>query len=224
VHKLLALETSPDYAAVIEALLEKGDFEVTLVADPAALRDSLQRGHVDVCIVSYPALPRPNADLRVLRGLTTAPILALVDDAESSKNALSNGADYDLAKPFDPEHFLAAVQAVLRRGESNPPPPSRATVAGLVLDPESRSVERNGERQRMSEMEWQLFAYMVAHPGQVLAKRQLAEGAWGPGYSDREGQAELYISRVRHKIEADPTRPRLIETVRGRGYRLNSAA
>jgi DNA-binding response OmpR family regulator len=224
VPRLVVLEPSPEYAAVMECLLDQPDFELNVVEDAAALQSAVQREPVDICIVSYGALPGGEEDVRRLRGLTRAPILATVDDADETMSALSGGADYDLTKPFDPEHFLAAVQAVLRRGNHTATPSPSRTVAGLVLDPDSRTVEHGGKRRTMSEMEWRLFDYLLVHAGQVLSKSQLAEGAWGTEYSGRAAQAELYVSRIRHKIETNPSRPTLIETVRGRGYRFNTAA
>lgn len=218
--RLVALEPSPEYGAIIEALLDRGDFVVELVGELHQLEASLRDGQRDLCIVSFAALPRGEGDLSRLRELTEMPMMALVADGDETKAALRAGADYDLAKPFDPEHFVAAVEAVLRRA-SVPTAPQH--LGDLAIDPESRSVERGGRRQTLSELEWRLFAYLLAHPGRVLSRRQLATGAWGEEYADRDGQAELYVSRVRRKVEVDPRRPRLIQTVRGRGYRLSAS-
>ena len=145
-------------------------------------------------------------------------------NAEEAKAALRSGADYDLPKPFDPEVFIVAVEAVMRRsgGATVPLPPTAqvALVDGLKVYPDRRTVERDGRRQVLSQAEWQLFGFLMANPGRVLSRRQLAAGAWGPGFASRAGQAELYVSRVRKRVERDPRHPRIIETLRGRGYRF----
>jgi DNA-binding response OmpR family regulator len=148
-----------------------------------------------------------------------------VQSADETKAALRNGADYDLPKPFDPEVFKVAVEAVLRRGPgatapSLLPSPSPVAVQDLKVYPDRRTVERDGRRQTLSQTEWQLFAFLLRQPNRTFSRRELAAGAWGPGYASRNGQAELYVSRVRRKVERDPQRPRIIETVRGSGYRL----
>jgi DNA-binding response OmpR family regulator len=162
----------------------------------------------------------------MLRQAVDTPILAFVQNGEETKAALRSGADYDLPKPFDPEVFKVAVEAVLRRSSATPTTPSLLPAADTIIVqdlkvfPDRRTVERDGRRQTLSQTEWQLFAFLLRQPGRTFSRRELAAGAWGPGYASRSGQAELYVSRVRRKVERDAQRPRIIETVRGSGYRL----
>jgi DNA-binding response OmpR family regulator len=100
------------------------------------------------------------------------------------------------------------------------PSPDPITVHDLKVYPDRRTVERSGRRQTLSQTEWQLFAFLLRQPNRTFTRRELAAGSWGPGYASRNGQAELYVSRVRRKVERDPQHPRIIETVRGAGYRL----
>jgi two-component system response regulator MtrA len=226
-QRILAFEPSAEYRSVIDCLLDEGDgYEVDIVETHAALLRALGQARVDLIIVSYPDLPDPEQSLAELRRTVETPILAFVQDAAETKAALRSGADYDLPKPFDPEVFTVAVEAVMRRG--TPATPSLSllpslepiTVQDLKVFPDRRTVERNGRRQTLSHTEWQLFAFLLRQPGRVFTRRELAAGSWGPGYASRDGQAELYVSRVRRKVERNPQRPRIIETVRGAGYRL----
>jgi DNA-binding response OmpR family regulator len=225
-QRIVAFEPSAEYRSVIDCLLDQGDgYQVSVHETYDQLVATLRGGDADLIIVSFADLGDGEAALSMLRQAVDTPILAFVQSAEETKAALRSGADYDLPKPFDPEVFKVAVEAVLRRGGSTTTPsllPASDPVAvqDLKVFPDRRTVERDGRRQTLSQTEWQLFAFMLRQPGRTFSRRELAAGAWGPGYASRSGQAELYVSRVRRKVERDPQRPQLIETVRGAGYRL----
>ncbi len=227
IQRIVAFEPSSEYRSVVDCLLdEENGHQVHISQTYEAFLDALGAGPVDLVLVSFADLPDAEQTLASLRQSVDAPIMAFVQDADETKAALRNGADYDLPKPFDPEVFLVAVEAVLRRGSSSSaspsllPAPEPIMVHDLKIYPDRRTVERDGRRKTLSQTEWQLFAFLLRQPGRVFTRRELAAGAWGPGYASRNGQAELYVSRVRRKVERDPQRPRIIETVRGAGYRL----
>lgn len=229
-QRIVAFEPSAEYRSVIDCLLDEGDgYNVSVHETYDELVSALRDGAPDLIIVSFPDLEDGEAVLSTLRQSVDTPIMAMVQSADETKAALRSGADYDLPKPFDPEVFKVAVEAVLRRaGNSNNnnhspsllAPSDPISVQDLKVFPDRRTVERDGRRQTLSQTEWQLFAFLLRQPGRTFTRRELAAGAWGPGYASRSGQAELYVSRVRRKVERDPQRPRIIETVRGSGYRL----
>jgi DNA-binding response OmpR family regulator len=225
--RVVAFDTSPDYRAVLGCLLEASDgYDVSICETYDQLREALNGRPPSLVIVNFADIPEGEDGLTELRRGTEAPLMALVASPDETKAALRGGADYDLPKPFDPEIFAVAAEAVLRRNTATPVALLANSVPLAVGDlkvyPERRTVERDGRRQVLSPTEWQLFAFLAANPGRIFSRRELAAGAWGPGYTSRSGQAELYISRVRRKVERDVHRPRLIETVRGRGYRLTA--
>ena len=110
---------------------------------------------------------------------------------------------------------LSRALAALRR-------PDQATYqyGQLTIDPQRFVVEHHGRRSILTRTEWLLFSVLLAHPGRTLSRCELATLAWGGGQVDRTQEVEVYISRLRRKVETVPSRPTLIETVRGRGYRL----
>jgi len=227
IQRIGAFEPSPEYHGVIDCLLDEGDgFQVQISDSYNGFLDLLRQSDTDLVLVSFADLPDAEQTLAALRQSVDAPIMAFVQSAGETKAALRSGADYDLPKPFDPEVFTVAVEAVLRRGAPSSngssllPTADPITIHDLKVFPDRRTVERDGRRQTLSQTEWQLFAFLLRQPGRVFTRRELAAGALGPGYSSRNGQAELYVSRVRRKVERDPQRPRIIETVRGTGYRL----
>ncbi|HEV7678515.1 MAG TPA: response regulator transcription factor [Candidatus Dormibacteraeota bacterium] len=226
-QRIIAFDPSPEYRSVVSCLLDDSDgYQVSICDTYPQMLDILSEGLADLIIVSFADLPDPEHSLATLREKVDTPILAFVQSGEETKAALRCGADYDLPKPFDPEVFTVAVEAVLRRGATGPtaasllPPSDPIAVQDLKIYPDRRTVERHGRRKQLSQTEWQLFAFMLRQPGRTFTRRELAAGAWGPGYASRNGQAELYVSRVRRKVERDPQHPRIIETVRGAGYRL----
>jgi DNA-binding winged helix-turn-helix (wHTH) protein len=97
----------------------------------------------------------------------------------------------------------------------------RLSLGPLEVLPMRQTVVNGAHSFRLTPTEWQLLAYLMAHPGEVLTRAELATGAWGAGFASRASEVEVYISRLRKKLEWDGGR--LIETVRGSGYRLTEA-
>lgn len=219
---VLALTSSPEAADLLRQLALKGHVDVDFVGGADGLRPALRRPGVCAAVLSVDDLPGGVGALSELSRQTDVPLLALVSGWEQIKQALRAGADYSLRSPFDPDMFLAVLAAAVRR--TSPEGTTRSRTAGLTVDPDTRTVARGGDRRTLSDLEWRLFAYLMERPGAVLGREEMAIGAWGADYAGRDGQIELYISRVRRRIEADPRRPRIIETVRGRGYRFNPEA
>jgi two-component system KDP operon response regulator KdpE len=223
--RVVAYEPSPEYREVVGCLIEQADrYDLVSCETAEEFSRAIAQSTPGLVLLSFADLPGGEDRLADLRRTLDAPIMAFVQNAEESKAALRSGADYDLPKPFDPEVFLIAVEAVMRRSvERLEAGQQRAELAledGLKIYPERRTVERDGRRQTLSQTEWQLFSFLMANPAKVMSRRELAAGAWGPGFASRGGQAELYVSRVRRRVECDARHPRIIETVRGRGYRF----
>lgn len=93
-------------------------------------------------------------------------------------------------------------------------------VHGFEIDPGRHTVGVEGRRVLLTPNEWHLFALMLSQPCRTLTRDELAVGAWGNGFGGRDSEVEVYISRLRRKLESDPRSPLMIETVRGAGYRL----
>src|SRR5258706_13588112 len=124
IQRIIAFEPSPEYRSVIDCLLDEqtDGFEVDCTETFEGFVQALHHGNApDLVLVSFADLPDGEQSMARLRQAVDAPILAFVHDLEETKSALRSGADYDLPKPFDPEAFTVAVEAVLPRGSPTGP-------------------------------------------------------------------------------------------------------
>jgi two-component system, OmpR family, response regulator len=148
-----------------------------------------------------------------------APVLMLTarDDVEDRVKGLDSGADDYLTKPFAFAELLARLRALARRGE--PERPAVLELGDLRLDPATREVHRGSARLDLSAKEFALLETFMRRPGQVLSRLDLLEHAWDFAYDNRSNIVDVYMRRLRQKID-EPFRRRSLETVRGAGYRL----
>ena len=147
------------------------------------------------------------------------PILMLTarDAVEDRITGLDTGADDYLTKPFDFGELLARLRALARRGPTEHGPVMR--VGDLELDPAARRVSRGGREITLSTKEFQLLEVFMRHPGEVLSRFQLLEGAWDTEYEHRSNVIDVYVRYLREKVDR-PFGVTTLETVRGAGYRL----
>ncbi len=154
------------------------------------------------------------------RGIWT-PVLMLTakDSVEDRVAGLDTGADDYLVKPFAFAELLARLRALVRRGE--PERPSVLEVDGLRLDPATRQVTRESSAIALSAKEFALLETFMRRPGVVLSRLDLLEHAWDFAYENRSNVVDVYVRRLRAKID-EPFGRSSLETVRGAGYRLRA--
>lgn len=216
------LESSFAYSAALRAIgSEQGWSSFDVYTDFIDLVEAVESIGADLVIASFSDLPDASTDLIRLRAAHEGPLVVLADDDAALKTALRAGATLALRKPFDPEYLALAVVALLSRPlPLNAVLQSGMTIGDITIQVANHTVQRGSRRQVLGPAEWQLFAFLIANVNTTMTRGDLARGAWGPGYATRESEVELYVSRLRRKIEENPRTPKLLLTVRGTGYRL----
>ncbi len=159
-------------------------------------------------------------------GLSVPVIMLTAKDSEADRIlGLELGADDYLTKPFSPRELVLRVQSVLRRGPvvADAQPRQVITDGELVLDLTSRKASLAGETLPLTLREFDLLAQLVSHPDQVFSREELMGAVWGWEFGDAS-TVTVHVRRLRGKVEADPSAPRRLVTVWGRGYRWEPEA
>ena len=193
-------------ATAKEALLKAIDAPPDLVVLDLALPD---RSGIEVC--------------RELRTWMSAPILVLsVRANEADKiEALDEGADDYLTKPFSAGELLARIRALLRRAAALTSPPPIVTSGDLEIDIARRRVTRAGEEIALTPTEFDILAYLARNAGLVVTQRMILEQVWGPEWVKDAQTLRVHVSNLRKKIEPHPGGPRYIITEPGVGFRFS---
>ncbi len=162
---------------------------------------------------------------RQLREWTGTPIIVLSARGQEQDKiaALDAGADDYLTKPFSVGELLARIRVALRHRSAGGEPPAAFEAGALKVDLARRSVTVAGEDVHLTPTEYKLLAVLVKHAGKVLTHRQLLLEVWGSHNATQTQALRVYVTQLRHKIEQDPARPRVLITEPGVGYRLKDA-
>jgi DNA-binding response OmpR family regulator len=188
----------------------------------------LEREHPSLVLldVSMPKLDGWET-CRLIREVSDVPIIMLTgrDEEADKARGLDLGADDYLTKPFGFVELQARIRAMLRRAEmpsvkERQKPQSIFRSGGLVVDIAAHQVTLRGKAVALTPTEFRLLEHLLKHAGMVLTHSQLLTAAWGFAYGEATELLKPAISRLRLKVEEDPSRPALIQTVHGVGYRL----
>jgi two-component system KDP operon response regulator KdpE len=222
---VLVVEDEPQVMRFLRATLPAHGYRIVEAASGARALVEAQTRQPDIVLLD---LGLPDVDglevTRQIRAWSAVPIVVVSARGQERDKvqALDAGADDYLTKPFGTDELLARMRVALRHA---------ARVAGgagetafeageLRVDLERRLVFRRGEEVRLTRTEYRLLATLVQHAGKVLTHRQLLREVWGPGAVNEAHYLRVYMAQLRHKLEDDPARPKLLLTETGVGYRL----
>ena len=221
--RILVVEDEKKVASFIKKGLEEEGYAVDVAVDgDEGLGMAFERVH-DLLILDI-RLPKMDG-LQVLQALRrdslTTPVLLLTVRAtiEDKVLGLDAGADDYLTKPFAFQELVARVRALLRRRAEAEP--TVLQVGDLVLDPARRTVTRGGVKIDLTPREFTLLDYFMRNPGRVLTRTMIAERVWDYSFDTSTNVIDVYVNYLRRKIDAD-REPKLLQTVRGVGYLLNT--
>jgi len=220
--RILVIEDEPKLGDYLrKGLLESG-FSVDLARTGIEGRNLALEGDYDALVLDV-MLPGIDgfAILEAVRKSKSLPVLMLTarDEVADRVRGLQSGADDYLSKPFAFSELLARIQALLRRG--NLKEVTRYALKDLHLDLTTRKASRNGQRLDLTAKEFALLTLLMRRQGQVLSRTLLAEQVWDMNFNSETNVVEVAIRRLRSKID-DPFEEKLLHTVRGMGYVLES--
>ncbi|NRO98779.1 response regulator [Paraburkholderia sp. NMBU_R16] len=224
--QILIVDDDAELRDLLRDYLVRQGIEVSVLHDAATLERRLERERPDLIVLD---LMMPGVDgLTALRKLRASgddiPVIMLTARADDVDRivGLELGADDYLGKPFNPRELLARVQAVLRRRRTVPSaaPEQREPFAfgRFVLDFESRTLTMDGRPLTLSGSEFALLKIFINHPMRTLTRERLLELLHGPEYDGTDRGIDVQVWRLRRILETDPSAPRFVQTVRGRGY------
>jgi two-component system phosphate regulon response regulator PhoB len=226
--RILVVEDESAIAELISINLRHAGFEVTLAGSADQAQSEVDGVLPDLVVLDW-MLPGQSglALARQWRGAARTkelPIIMLTARAEETDkvSGLDAGADDYLTKPFSTNELLARIRAVLRR-KAPEALDSVVEVGGLSLDPGTRRVSREGVEVKLGPTEFRLLHFFMTHPERVHSRAQLLDRVWGDHVFIEERTVDVHVKRLREALERVQC-ARMIETVRGAGYRLTQQA
>ncbi len=232
---VLVVDDEQTLRDTLEYNLRREGYHALTAADGPSALEVARRERPDLIILDIMLPGMSGFEVcRALRRDLRTPILMLSarEDEIDKVLGLELGADDYLTKPFGLRELLARVHALLRRSEVPAPPTTAAgdietepvvLLAGdLRIDPARRTVMRTGQSIPLKPKEFDLLAFLAAHPGQVFTRETLLDRVWGYDFVGGTRTVDVHIRWLRTKLESDPANPLWIGTVYGVGYRFNA--
>jgi DNA-binding response OmpR family regulator len=227
-QSIFVLEDDADISRLIRHQLEGAGYTPRLYSTPSNLIQDAERQPPALFLLDIMVPGGDGLDvcrrLRAHPSLSVTPIIFVTARAGESDRVLGLelGADDYVTKPFSPRELLARIKAVLRRFE-RPSAPSVVTFEDIVIDASAMQLRVRGELTTTTATEFRLLDYLARHPGRVFSRDHLLDAVWGDARFVTPRSVDVYVRRIREKIESDPENPRYLKTVRGAGYRFEAS-
>jgi two-component system phosphate regulon response regulator PhoB len=224
---IFVVEDDPDISRLVKHHLEQAGLTTRVFLNSKSVVTDAMRQHpaaflLDIMIPGDDGMELCR-QIRATDGLAPIPVIFLTAKGDESDRiaGFDLGADDYITKPFSPRELVARVKAVLRRFE--PPLAQEKILMGdLEIDSAAMSVIARGQSITTTATEFRLLEYLASRPGRVFTREQLLDAVWRDTSYVTPRSVDVYVRRIREKIEEDAENPRFLRTVRGVGYRFEA--
>ncbi|HEY4598541.1 response regulator transcription factor [Corynebacterium sp.] len=225
--KILLVEDEESLSDPLSYLLEREGYDVSIAEDGLKAVEMFELHGADIILLDLmlPGLPGTEV-CRAIRAKSMVPIIMLTaKDTEIDKVVgLELGADDYVTKPYSSRELLARIRAVLRRGQAQGSEGGSNVLeaGGVRVDVDRYVVTVRGEDMQLPLKEFELLEMLVRNAGRVMTREQLIDRVWGSDYVGDTKTLDVHVKRLRTKIEENPSKPELLVTLRGLGYKFNA--
>lgn len=225
-EKILMVEDDAALANAVLVTLRARGYEVKVATAASAAIQLASQWHPQALLLDLGLPDMSGLDvLRALRSWSDVPVLVVSarHDEAGKINALDEGADDYVTKPFSMGELLARLRAALRRapsGEAPEEPVLRTPDGRVEFDLPNKKVLVEGVEAHLTPREWGIVEHMIRHRGRLVTKVELLQAVWGESYKRETNYLRVYMSQLRSKLEVDPANPQYFATELGVGYRL----
>ncbi len=225
---IFVVEDDADIGRLVGHHLENSGYGVRLFASAANVLSEAEKERPSLLLLDIMVPGGDGLDLcrrvRQTAAIALTPVIFLTARSGESDRVLGLelGADDYITKPFSPRELVARVKAVLRRFEK-PLTPANVKFGELEIDTGAMILTVRGKQVPTTATEFRLLEYLARHVGRVFTRDQLLDAVWRDTHYVTPRSVDVYVRRIREKIEKDPENPRYLRTVRGAGYRFEVA-
>jgi two-component system OmpR family response regulator len=227
--KILVVEDDVNLLATLKYNLQRESYDVVSATDGAQALEVARREKPDLIVLDLMPPELSGYEVcRILRKETAIPILMLTAKTEEVDKVvgLEIGADDYVSKPFSMRELLARIKALLRRGEMKKPQSvddkQPIEIDDLKIDIARHQVFLGGLTLELTPKEFDLLTFLARNKGYIFSREQLLNKVWGYDYAGDTRTVDVHVRWLRQKIEREPSKPKLLVTVRGAGYKLES--
>jgi len=228
--RILIVEDDKDIVELVRYNLENEGYATNSCSDGVAALVQVRKSPPDLLILDL-MLPKLSGlevckEIRRDERLNRLPILMLTARGDEADRivGLELGADDYVTKPFSPREVIARVKALLRRVQ----PPGKEIkviqIGGLKIDPASYRAQRDGNTLALSTLEFRLLYFLASRPNRVFSRDQLLDAVWGSDRFVTPRSVDVYVRRLREKVEVNAEHPQYLKTIRGAGYLFETRA
>ena len=226
-YNVLICDDQPDIVSALKIYLKPEGYQLFQASNGAEVLEIMKREDIHLILldIMMPQMDGITTTAKI-REFSNVPIILLTAKSETEDKVLglNVGADDYVTKPFVPVEVLARVRSQLRRYDRLGAKPAenagQITIGGIVLDDASKTVTVDGDTVSLTPIEYDILKLLMEHPGKVFSTRVIYETVWQENPIGSENAVAVHIRHLREKIEINPSEPRYIKVVWGRGYKM----